>query len=222
MIAHGENVGSGEMATPLDYKDARPVSAVHNLDEADQMEHVRVFLTVTSLFPVLNIRIVLVKIVGSNDLRALETVIIEPEVMLPGLCVLFSAGKLQVHDRYSENKTPTGMSPARLKSSGEEVSSPPNTPGTDKPLELIHQKDESRLESVDKSDANRKSGGYLESNRPVEFQVTQTRESDTLERDSEPIKSNKKRENRYDLVNRSQETIDNAENLRHREERSYR
>jgi hypothetical protein len=158
VIAHGENVGSGELATPLDHRDIRPVSAVHNLDEADQAEHARVFLTETTLFPPLNVRIVLVEIVGSNDLRALEAVMIEPEVMLPGLCMLFSAGKIMVHYRDPENKTPAAMSPGRLKSSGDEVSSPPNTPETDRSLEVIRQKDESCLESIDKYDANRKSG----------------------------------------------------------------
>ena len=139
------------------------------------------------MFPPLNVTIVLVKIVGRNDLRALEAVMIEPEVMLPVLCVLFSAGKIMVHYRDPENKTPTTMSPGRLKSSGEEVSSQPNTPETDRSLKVIRQKDESRLKSIDKYDANRKSGGYLESNRPVELQVTQTRESDTLKCDIEPL-----------------------------------
>ena len=96
------------------------------------------------------------------------------------------------------------MSPGRLKSSGDEISSPPNTPETEKSLEVIRQKDE----SIDKYDANRKSGGYLESNRPVEHQVTQTRESNTLERDSESIRSNRKREKINDLANRSQEKLE--------------
>ena len=86
------------------------------------------------------------------------------------------------------------MSPGRLNSFGDEVSSPPNTLETDMSLEVIRQKDESRLDSIDKYDANRKSGGDLESNRPVEHQLTQTRESDTVERDSEPIRGNRKKE----------------------------
>ena len=96
VIAHGENVGLGEMVTPLAHKDTRTMSAVHNLDEADYAEHARVFLTETTLFPPLNVRTVLVKIVGRNNLRALEAVMIEPDVTLPSLCVLFSAGKIQV------------------------------------------------------------------------------------------------------------------------------
>ena len=107
------------MAAPLVHYDAHPVRAAHNLDEADQAEHAKVFLTETTLFPPLNIRIVLVKIIGRNDLRALETVMIEPEMMLSGLCVLFSAVKILVHYRDPQNKTPTAMSPGRLKFSGE-------------------------------------------------------------------------------------------------------
>ena len=111
MIAHGEKVGSRELATPLDHRDARPMSAVHNQDQAEQAELARAFPTETTLFPQLNVRIGLVKIVGCNDLIALETVMIDPEVMLPSLCVLFSAGKIQVHYREPENETPTAMSP---------------------------------------------------------------------------------------------------------------
>ena len=80
MIAYGENVGSGELATPLDHRDIRPVSAVHNLDEADQAEHARVFLTETTLFPPLNVRIVLVKIVECNDLRADHWLSASPDI----------------------------------------------------------------------------------------------------------------------------------------------
>ena len=112
------------------------------------------------------------------------------------------------------------MSPGRLKSSGDEVSSPLNTPETDKPLEVIRQKDESRLESIDKCEANRKSGGNLESNRPVEHHVTQTRESDAPERESEPIRSNKRRENIHYLANRSQGIKENVGNLRYKQEKS--
>ena len=68
------------------------------------------------MFPPLNVRIVLVKIVERNDLRALEAVMIGPEVMLPGLCLLFSAGKIQVHFRDPEYETPTAMSPGSLRS----------------------------------------------------------------------------------------------------------
>ena len=84
VIAHGEKVRSRELATPLDHRDTRPMSAVHNLDQADQAEHAREFLTETTLFPPLNVGIVLVKIVGRNNLRALEGVTIGPVVMLPG------------------------------------------------------------------------------------------------------------------------------------------
>jgi hypothetical protein len=49
------------------------------------------------------------------------------------------------------------MSPGRLKSSGDDVSSPPNIPETDKSFEVIRQKDESRLESIDEYEADRKS-----------------------------------------------------------------
>jgi hypothetical protein len=108
------------------------------------------------------------------------------------------------------------MSPGRLKSSGDEVSSPPNTPETDRSLDVIRQKDE----SIDKYDANTKSGGDLESNRPVEQQVTQTRRSDTLERGNEPMRSNKKRGNINDLVSRSQELGENVKNVRDKEEKS--
>ena len=101
------------------------------------------------------------------------------------------------------------MSPGRLKSSGYEISSPQNTPETDKSFEVIRQKDESRLESIDEYEANRKSGGNLESNRPVEQQITQTRESDTLERDRGPT-----RRKINDLVSRSQEFREKVENLR--------
>ena len=107
------------------------------------------------------------------------------------------------------------MSPRRLKSSGDEVSSPPNTPETDRSPEVIRQKDESRLQSIDKYDANRKSGGNLESNCLVEHQVTQTREYDALEREREPIRS---RIN--DLANRSQEYREKVENLIYKEEKS--
>ena len=67
------------------------------------------------------------------------------------------------------------MSPGRQESSGEEVSLPPNTPEVDRSLEVIRQRDESRLGSVDKYGANRKSGGPLESSRPVEFDSSDSR-----------------------------------------------
>ena len=73
---------------------------------------------------------------------------------------------------------------------------------------------------MDKYDANRKSGGDLESNCPVEHHITQTRESDTLERDIKPIRSIEKRGNINDLVSRSQELRENVENLRDKEEKS--
>ena len=57
------------------------------------------------------------------------------------------------------------MSPGRLKSSGDEVSTPTNTPETDKSYEIVRQKDESRLESIDKYEVNTMSGGNLESGR---------------------------------------------------------
>ena len=107
------------------------------------------------------------------------------------------------------------MSPGRLKSSGDEVSSPPNTPETDKSLEVIRQKDESRLEPVDEYVANRKSGENLEFDHPVEHQITQTRESDTLKRDREPTRSKIS-----NLVNRSQEFREGVKNLRDKEEKS--
>jgi hypothetical protein len=62
----------------------------------------------------------------------------------------------------SKGKTLTAMSPGRLKSSGDEVSTPTNTPETDKSYEIVRQKDESRLESIDEYEAERRSGINLD------------------------------------------------------------
>ena len=50
VITRGEKVRSRELATPLDHRDALPMSAVHNQDQADQVEHASVYLTETTLF----------------------------------------------------------------------------------------------------------------------------------------------------------------------------